>query len=168
VQKKLKKYIASGDFTSASIVLKQLGFTPSAFAMPNSQTHEQYRNQTTGRVGLRRQRFIAGSSSNLKDFIAKVQNEVGKAKSGFNAALQRFGKKSASSWVARHGTSAGSANEFISGGKGTVEAVNHDKGASNVNQRMGIDASTALRINKSMRIKVNYELQKAISAAGLA
>lgn len=166
--KKIKKYIASGDFASASTILAQMGYNPSRFSMPNSTTHNQYRNQRTGRVGVTKPRFIAGSSSNLKDFIKKVQNDVGKAKSGFNAALQRFGKKVPTSWVARHGTSSGSANEFLSVGKGTVEATNNDKGAANVNERMGIDTSTAMRINKSMRIKVNYELQKAISASGLA
>ncbi len=58
--------------------------------------HDKNRNAKTGRVKARRPSVLVGSDKSVETYIKSASKRIGKAKSGWHMALEKYGQKAAS------------------------------------------------------------------------
>lgn len=164
----LAKIVAKRDVQAFNIVASNVKSGPmaGARAIPFSEQAHTSQRDRRGRVqGRNRNQVVLGSDASLlKRYIKSVKDRVGYAKSGWLAALNLVGGRSAPSWVSRHGQAGGAVID-TRGEDMSITAINRTPWAVRKDeaQRIISDAksSRAVSIERKIITKLRLARQQA-------
>ena len=121
--------------------------------------HQQYRKN--GRVRTKSGPFVLiRDPSVLKAYIQKVQQQVGRAKASWLAAVKKYGASAVATWISKHGTAEGAVVDALRDGSGFVEALTGNPASVQLDARLNIVQRAAFNTDKALNIKLEKTLEK--------